>query len=137
MLFVHVCDMELLYPEAAGGSNAFMLTSVAPANRSVTGETISGTVRWLKCTSCCGAAQSPDLYGLIQTNDGAPVMFSVSGSPITCEEGDGKHVFAASFEADDERYRWLNSAECILEGVFDSAYAVLHGRFFARIEEYS
>jgi hypothetical protein len=44
----------------------------------------------------------PDMHGVIRTDDGAFVLLTVC------------------FEAEDERYRWLNTAICVLEGLISS-----------------
>ncbi len=64
----------------------------------------------------------PDVHGIIETNEGAHVLFSLSGRTAWIEsEGrrKGRQLLMALFEAEDKRYRWLNDAVCILEGIID------------------
>jgi hypothetical protein len=60
----------------------------------------------------------PDLHGIITTHDGAFVLFSLEGRTIF-PDPKGNQLLTTTFEAEDERYRWLNTSFCVLEGVID------------------
>ena len=64
------------------------------------------------------------------TADGAKVLFSFRGRTVF-EAGVGKQILHVTFEAEDERYLWLNTSVCVLEGLIDSQT----GRMKARIYE--
>jgi hypothetical protein len=57
-------------------------------------------------------------------------MFNLQGR--TFFDGDvGKQLLLALFEAEDERYRWLNRAWCVLEGVIDAERLAMRARVYA------
>jgi hypothetical protein len=59
----------------------------------------------------------PDVHGLIVTDDDARVLFELRGRAVFNEEGTrGGQNLVGSFEAEDERYAWLNDSVCIAEG---------------------
>jgi hypothetical protein len=59
----------------------------------------------------------PDVRGLITTDDGASIVFELRGRTIFAEgEPSGRQNLVGWFEADDERYSWLNDVVCIAEG---------------------
>jgi hypothetical protein len=63
----------------------------------------------------------PNTRGVIETPDGARVIFDLVGRTIWSEDGNtGGQNLAITFEAEDERYRWLNNVLCLGEGVVDT-----------------
>lgn len=63
----------------------------------------------------------PTLRGLLRTDDGASVWVELDGI-ATLRPQDNARVFVTTFRfrTGDERYRWLNQAFGVLEGVLDS-----------------
>jgi hypothetical protein len=61
----------------------------------------------------------PDVRGLIRTDDGASIVFELRGRTSFGDDGIGRQNLVGWFEAEDERYRWLNDVVCIAEGVID------------------
>jgi hypothetical protein len=59
----------------------------------------------------------PDVRGLIRTDDGASIVFELRGRTSFGDDGIGRQNLVGWFEAEDERYRWLNDVVCIAEGV--------------------
>jgi hypothetical protein len=59
----------------------------------------------------------PNVRGLVTTGDGASIVFELRGRTVFVE-GDptGRQSLVGWFEAEDERYRWLNDVVCIAEG---------------------
>jgi Protein of unknown function (DUF3237) len=75
----------------------------------------------------------PNARGLITTDDGASILFELRGRTIFDEDDpSGRQNLVGWFEAEDERYRWLNDIVCIAEGrIHDEgmqirAYAGVH-----------
>jgi hypothetical protein len=75
----------------------------------------------------------PNARGLITTDDGASILFELRGRTIFDEDDpSGRQNLVGWFEAEDERYRWLNDIVCIAEGrIHDQgmqirAYAGVH-----------
>ena len=69
----------------------------------------------------------PNVRGLITTDDGAGIVFELRGRTIFEGDEPGKQNLVGWFEADDERYRWLNDVVCIAEGLIsDDGRMKLH-----------
>ena len=58
----------------------------------------------------------PDFQGVIETDDGADVMFDYRGYGRAYPEEMRQVVAAATHLAGDERYRWLNDVVCAIAG---------------------
>lgn len=130
MRLEHLCDMELVYREESFGKFVLVQPYGGTEGRGygegdgrVWGERLAGRARWVNHPRRRGdGAMLPDAHGIIQTEDGAQVLFSLHGRTVWVDTGGrrrGRQVLMVLFEADDERYRWLNDAVCILEGVID------------------
>ena len=76
----------------------------------------------------------PNVRGLITTDDGATILFEFRGRTIFAEgDPSGRQNLVGWFEADDERYRWLNDTVCIAEGrIGDDG---MHIRVFSGVHE--
>lgn len=57
----------------------------------------------------------PDFRGVLETDDGATILFSWSGYARS-GAGQRELVGAVTHITDDERYTWLNTAYCALAG---------------------
>lgn len=61
----------------------------------------------------------PNAGGLVTTQDGAKITFLMQGRTVFGENAKGERVGGQNivmwFEADDERYKWLNDAMCVVE----------------------
>jgi hypothetical protein len=74
----------------------------------------------------------PNVRGVISTVDGASILFELRGRTIFEGEAPGRQNLVGWFEADHERYRWLNDVVCIAEGRIDDdgmkirAYVGIH-----------
>lgn len=58
----------------------------------------------------------PDFQGVIETDDGADVMFDLHGYGRTYPEDRRQVVGTVTHLAGDERYGWLNDVVCVLTG---------------------
>jgi hypothetical protein len=58
----------------------------------------------------------PDFQGVIETDDGATVMFDYRGYGRAYPEPQRQVVGSATHVASDERYRWLNDVVCAIAG---------------------
>ncbi len=76
----------------------------------------------------------PDAHGVIKTENGAFVLFTLQGRTIWIER-QGKQLLSAIFESGDEHYKWLNNTFCILEGVFDSNTFTRGARVYSCISD--
>ena len=74
----------------------------------------------------------PDMHGVIRTDDRAFVLFTFQGRTLPTEDDKRRQLLTVCFEAEDERYRWLNTAICVLEGLISSPITGM-GQMRARI----
>lgn len=58
----------------------------------------------------------PDFQGVIETDDGAKVMFDYRGYGRAYPEGERQVVAAGTHVSDDERYTRLNDVVCVICG---------------------
>lgn len=75
----------------------------------------------------------PNVRGLITTDDGVPILFELHGRTVFGDDPTGRQSLVGWFEAEDERYRWLNEIVCIAEGRID--VDGMHVRVFAGVHE--
>ena len=79
---------------------------------------ITGSVVWSNAPRRRGDGRMlPNVRGLVTTDDGASVFFELRGRTFFGEDGVGRQNLVGWFEADHERYRWLNDVVCIAEGL--------------------
>jgi len=130
MRLEHLCDMQLVYRKERFGEFALVRPYGGQDGRGygegdgiVTGEKLSGHMRWVNHPSRRGdRAMLPNVHGIIETDKGAQVLFSLSGRTVWIQaEGrpKGRQLLMALFEAEDEHYQWLNDVVCVMEGVID------------------
>lgn len=140
MRLEYLCDMELVYQDAPGLGAKFLLirpyggeegSGYGEGDGAVTSPRLRGTLRWVNHPHRRGdGAMLPNAHGVIRTDDGAAVMFSLQGRTFFDGET-GKQLLLTLFEAEDERYQWLNKALCVLEGVIDAERLAMRARVYA------
>jgi hypothetical protein len=59
---------------------------------------------------------TPDFQGVIETHDGATIMFDYQGYGRAYPPGRRQIVGAAWHLSDNEKYKWLNDVVCVLAG---------------------
>jgi Protein of unknown function (DUF3237) len=62
---------------------------------------------------------TPDFRGVLETDDGATILFEWHGYGRTAPDGVRQLLGAMTHLADDERYRWLNDVVCAVNGVVE------------------
>jgi hypothetical protein len=60
---------------------------------------------------------TPDFRGVVQTDDGATILFTWRGYGITATDGVNRLVGAITHVSDAEHYGWLNTVVCAVAGV--------------------
>ena len=60
---------------------------------------------------------TPDFRGVLQTDDGATILFTWQGFGVTAAGGVNQLVGAMTHVSDDERYSWLNTVVCTVAGI--------------------
>jgi uncharacterized protein DUF3237 len=58
----------------------------------------------------------PEFRGVLETDDGASVLFNWEGLASLTETGMRRLIGSMQHLTDDERYRWLNDRLCAVEG---------------------
>jgi Protein of unknown function (DUF3237) len=61
-------------------------------------------------------ALEPEFRGVLETDDGATVLFHWEGLASLTDSGMRQLVGMIQHVSDDERYRWLNDRVCTLDG---------------------
>ena len=146
MRLEHLCDLELTYrrePLYAGLSKL-----VAPYGTQegslygegevvLRGERLSGAGRWANhARRRSDGVNLPDVHGVLRTEDGAFVLFGTQGRTLPpAADGTRRQLLTVWFEAEDARYRWLNTAVCPLERVIESASGTMRARVYSCVHE--
>lgn len=98
----------------------------------VTGERLCGSMQWFNHPRRrSDGAMLPDMQGVLTTEDGAAILFSLRGRTVwnqTAEGPIGDQLMRVMFETEDARYRWLNDAFCVFEGKVLPPQAATAGR---------
>ena len=61
-------------------------------------------------------ALEPEFRGVLETDDGATVLFHWEGLASLTDSGMRQLLGTIQHVSDDERYRWLNDRVCVVEG---------------------
>jgi hypothetical protein len=129
-------ELELQYRGAFTFQAAFGKSGVGygeGVGRAI-GERLRGSVRWSNHPSLReDEVFLPDGAGVIDTHDGAAVVFRMRGYSVLIQTGGRERAFtlAMTFQSAHENYRMLNSVFCVGEGVIDMQTMVMHVRVFA------
>jgi Protein of unknown function (DUF3237) len=138
-----LCEMELVYRDSTFGDKFILAkpyggeegSGYGEGDGTVAGEKIRGTLRWVNHPRRrADGAMLPNAQGVIKTNDGALVHFSLQGR--TVRVGDqGRQLLSALFESGDDRYKWLNNTFCVVEGKIDSGKMAMNFRVFSCVSD--
>ena len=103
----------------------------------VSGDRLAGTCVWSNHPRSRGDGRMlPDVHGLIVTDDGAEVLFTLGGVTVFDNGGSrGRQNLSGTFTAEDERYAWVNDLVCVAEGVIVPAQNTIEIRVYAAINE--
>jgi hypothetical protein len=88
----------------------------------VSGLKIKGTVHWTLFEAQSETVCESNLFGVIETDDGARISFDTMGFFMLPDKGSPNQWVtsaAVSFDTEDERYQWLNTILGVWEGEFD------------------
>jgi hypothetical protein len=100
------------------------------------GARLSGTGRWANhARRRSDGVNLPDVHGILRTDDGAFVLFGIRGRARPVADGKRRQLLTVWFEAEDDRYRRLNTAVCPLEGSIESGSGVMRGRIYTCVHE--
>jgi hypothetical protein len=102
----------------------------------VAGDRLAGTCVWSNHPRRRSDGRMlPNAHGLLVTNDGAKVLFELTGITIFNDEGRGRQNLVGTFTADDERYAWVNDLVCVAEGAIVPEQNTIDIRVYAAINE--
>jgi hypothetical protein len=59
---------------------------------------------------------TPEFLGVLETDDGAVVVFAWHGYGVATDAGSRQLLGSMTHLSEDDRYRWLNQATCVLAG---------------------
>ena len=62
---------------------------------------------------------TPDFRGVLETTDGATILFTLRGYVRTADDGMRQLVGAMTHISHHERYQWLNNVICAVTGVLE------------------
>jgi uncharacterized protein DUF3237 len=138
-----MCELDAAYRETSFGEKFVLVWPYgneggAPYGElegTVTGEKLQGAVRLSNHPRRrSDGAMLPDAHGLIKTHDRALVLVSLQGRNIFGPSG-GRQLLSVLFEAEDERYHWLNNTVCVLEGTFDPTAMKMHAKVYPCVSD--
>ena len=96
----------------------------------VGGDRLRGTARWSNHPARRGdGAMLPAARGVIETEDGAEVVFDLTGRTVFVDRdgfSTGRQLLLCVFESEDEKYLWLNNSVCVVEGAINAETLVIH-----------
>jgi hypothetical protein len=96
----------------------------------VSGDRVRGTARWSNHPTRRGdGAMLPAVRGVIETEDGAEVVFDLAGRTVFVDRDGvsvGRQLLLCLFESEDRDYLWLNDSVCVVEGAINAETLVVH-----------
>lgn len=104
----------------------------------VSGDRVRGAVRWSNHPRRReDGVLMPDAHGVIDTDDGARIVFHLGGYSTAVEGSPSTRgiVSPATFATDDDRYRWLNDVLAVGEGSIDFETLRLRLAYFEVVNE--
>lgn len=139
MRLEYLCDVALAHQENPlyGGKSVLIRpygseegTAYGEGDGTFTGPRLQGKARWVNHPHRRSDGNMvPDTHGVIVTDDGAAIHFRFQGRTFF-EQQTGKQLLHISFEAEDERYRWLNQTIGVLEGLVDARTLRMRARVY-------
>ena len=138
MRLEHLCRIELAYRDRFKLLQIYGTEGAGYGELAgtISGPRLRGTMRGVNHPHArSDGAMLPDTHGLIETEDGAAVLFHFRGRTAFGPDNVGRQSLAVTFEAADERYRWLNTALCVLEGIYDEAIEGMRAEAYLCINE--
>jgi hypothetical protein len=120
-----LCRLSMRYVESAwarpfGGEEG---AGWGSGDGTVTGDVLRGTLRWSNYPRRReDGVWTPNVRGVIATDDGASIMLSMHGQSVeqSTETGLLRAILVRlEFLTDDARYRWINTVFAVAEGEID------------------
>jgi len=138
------CDLELTYREMPELGTRFVLVQPYGTEEGMgygegdglaSGTQLNGSVRWVNHPRRrSDGSMLPDAHGVILADDGSLLLFSLQGRTMFIGD-QGQQLLRVLFETESERYRWLNSALCVLEGQVEAARMAMRARVYVCVPD--
>lgn len=114
----HLAELELTYRDlvviAPYGDDG---VACGEGDGRISGERLTGRARWSNHPKRrADGVFLPDAHGVIETDDGAIVLFHLRGR-TSMSGGAGTQNLIVLFETEADPYRWLNDQVCVAEGI--------------------
>lgn len=143
MRLERLCEMELTYRDSSfekfllarpfGGQEG---SGYGEGDGSVKGDRISGILRWVNHPHRrSDGSMLPDARGLIKTDDGAFVLFTLQGRAVFVDEKGRRQLLSVIFESESAQYKWLNNTFGVLEGAIDPVALKMSARVYLCISD--
>ena len=122
----HLFDVDMMYREqqdAITSSEGKTGGYIGSGDGKVSGQ-INGIIYWDLYEDIDGGVCLTNFAGRIETEDGATIRFDARGHgkvPNPEKPKDWVMVYGVKFDAEDERYDWLNKTLGVWEGEFSMA----------------
>ena len=107
-----LCTLELAYREESLYQGKFVVARPYDSKEAsaygegdgwVKGEKLQGTLRWVNRPHCrTDGVWLPNLHGVIQTEDGASILFSLQGRTKFMADGKGHQLLTTIFDSTHE-----------------------------------
>lgn len=136
-------DMELIYRNSTFGEKFVLVRpfggeegrGYGEGDGTIKGKRLNGNIRWVSHPRHrTDGSVLPDVDGVLKTEDGAIVLFSLQGRTVWAN-GMGRQLLSAIFETDDKRYEWLNGSFCVMESAVDSLGLRIRSHIYQCINE--
>jgi hypothetical protein len=140
----YLCDVALAHQEnPLYGRKSVMIrpygseegTAYGEGDGTFTGPRLQGKARFVNHPHRQSDGNMvPDTHGVMVTDDGAAILFTFQGRTFF-EGHTGKQLLHITFEAEDERYRWLNQTLGVMEGIVDAKTLSMRARVYLCVHE--
>ncbi len=144
MRLEYLCDTELAHQEEPlyGGKSVMVRpyggeegTAYGEGEGVFSGPRLHGKARWVNHPHRrSDGSMLPDTHGVLMTDDGAAILFTFQGRTVF-GGASGKQMLHITFEAQDERYRWLNQSIGVMEGLVDAKTLSMRARIYLCVHE--
>lgn len=136
-----LCRLTMRYAEGAwprpfGGEEG---AGYGWGEGSVSGDVVHGSLRWSNAPRRReDGVWTPNLRGVLRTDDGAEILVSMHGQSVQerTADGVGRAILArVEFLTEHDRYRWLNTSFVVGEGEIDEETEVWWLEAFVCVNE--
>jgi hypothetical protein len=126
MEFRYTEPIDMLFPSGGNEGQGF-----GGGIGTVEGDRLRGTFKWSNWPRIReDGVALPNLTGIIETDDGARILFKLDGYSLV-DPSDKRRIVVggATFLSDHENYNWLNKVYAVEEGAINLETAVVRARF--------